>query len=539
MDLFGNQRNPSGSRPIAKSSRGGGPPRGRAGGGVSFSPDKNVRTIDASNILRFGASPYALSQLRQAVNQSGQMRSFFQMAKRGVLNSQSIHPLFAQLRPDSLRQRVIQLWNEFERAPTTIGRPAMLEVQEGLIESVLTDGMFFFMKRNHPSFPHGFALLPVGREYLMEQYTSLTGANSDRNPVVAGMEFHQDTGRLQAYWFARNMVEVWRRQDPLYTQFLNNASIANSMVRVPVEQVIAVMTTERADEIVSAIPQSVLPLVTSQGLDKIDGSTIKVMNAAAKIAAVITKDKDAPIDDDAAEDEAADMDALLAQGELPDGAALELPAGYDLKAFQSEWPSMAGDIGRKAIIRNLASVLGISYAELANDAEASNFANTRTFSILTRERWRRVARMVTEQFVRPVMEDWLAAVQLRGLIPSLRPSQEQSILNSHFSIRAWQSVDPFKDANAAQIRLSQLATSPQRILAESGETIDAILDDFQEVGRKIRERDVASEGDVTRGLRYLAAFSGTPAIANLEVEDPATGEETELDVPAQNANSGG
>ena len=527
--LFGDRssHNPSGSRVITPQRARGGAPRGaRTGGGVMFTPDRNVTRLDASYILRFGASPYALNRLREAVQKSTLMKSFFQMAKRGVLNSKPITPLLASVKPEATRARVLNLWREFERAPTTIGRPSMLEVQEGLIESVLTDGMAFFLKRNHRSFPHGFALLPLGREYLMENYTLLQG---DKNPVVAGFEFDRQTGRLVAFRFAKSLTEVWRRHDPHRTLFAENVALDSTMVRVPAEQVIAVMTSERHDEIVSRYPQAILGLCVSQGLDDIDSSTIKAMKNAAKIAGVITKDPDAPIDDDAAEDEAAQMDELLARQEMPDGTIIEFPAGYNMDAFKSDWPKMAGDIGRKAILRNLASVMGIAYAELANDAEASNFANTRTFSILTRERWRRVALMVTEQFVRPVMEAWLDAVELQSLIPSLRPSQRAEILATNFSIRAWQSVDPFKDAQADNLRLGQLTTSPQMILAQHGITIDAVLDDFQELGRKIRERDAGNEGDLTRGLRFLAAFAQTPAIASLEVENPETGEPTDLE----------
>ena len=540
-DLFSpTTHNRSGSRVIsAKVVPRGGVKRGRSGGvQVTFGSGAGQQ-FDANSLLRFGSTPYGLNRLRDAVQRSTQMKSFFQMAKRGVLNSKPITPLMASLRPQALQERVLRLWQEFERAPTTIGRPSMLEVQEGLIESVLTDGMAFFLRRNSRSYPHGFALLPVGREYLLEGFTNIQVGRQDRNPIVAGLEFDRNSGRLVAYWFARSMTEVWRRNDPHRTLFMDNTAVRESRVRVPVEQVIAVMTSERHDEIVSHLPQAVLGLVTAQGLDRIDKATIKTMEVASKVAAVIKKDVDAPIDDDAADDEAVDMDNLLESGELPDGASMELPAGYSMDAFQTDWPNMAGDVGRKAILRNLASCMGIAYAELANDAEASNFANTRTFSILTRERWRRMALMVTEQFVRPTMEAWLEAVELQGLIPSLRPGQRAAILQTNFTIRAYQSVDPFKDAQADNLRLAQFATSPQRILAQSGQTIDEILDDFLEVGRKIRERDEANNGDLSRGLSFLAAFSATPAVTSVEVEDPETGNPNELDIPPQSSSGAG
>ena len=495
----------SASRSMAQGSRSG------IGASPSIASDLHGAVRDFSNISRLfrnyalgGSRAYLLETVRSAIDRSPHMRSFFRLAKQGVLNGMTIHPLFSDVEDKKLRALLQKLWADFEEQCLVAGRPDMLNLQEGLIQSLLTDGMVIFLKRHSSELEHGFGLIPLGREYLVEGYTN----RQDR--IFAGMKF-SELGRLTHYYLVKDFDEYYRHFDPLYRLTTQTAAGSVGAVAVPADQLVVVMTPDRHDELMSLLPPAIAGAESAEKIRVLDTATLTALSLAARKNIVITKTMDSSVTRPKEEEE--ELASDLENAEIPDGNVVELPAGWDAKALEVAWPAIKDIEARKEILRTLSGLLGVDYSSFANDAAESNFANTRAHSLLTREMWRRLHRTVARQFVRPVLHEWLATVRFRGLLGNISDAEFSAAMQSQFYMRSWPWIDPLKDA-AAQARLLECgATTPQRILAQQGMTMDEAISDFRDFGRALVAANV--NGEIDAVMNFLPVMRGS-ARNNLE-----------------------
>ena len=503
----------------------------RSGIGVSpsIASDLHGAVRDFSNISRLfrnyalgGSRAYLLETVRSAIDRSPHMRSFFRLAKQGVLNGITIHPLFSEVEDKKMRARLQRLWEEFEDECLVAGRPDMLNLQEGILQSLLTDGVVIFLKRHSSELAHGFGLIPLGREYLVEGYTN----QQDR--IFAGVQF-SEVGRLTHYWLVKDFDKYYRRFDPLYRFTTQTAAGSVGAVAVPADQAIVIMTPDRHDELMSLLPPAIAGAESAEKIRVLDTATLAALSLAARKNIVITKDMNSAVSRPADEESALAED--LENAEIPEGNVVELPAGWDAKALEVAWPAIKDIEARKEILRTLSGLLGVDYSSFANDAAESNFANTRAHSLLTREMWRRLHRTVARQFVRPVLHEWLTTVRFRGLLGNISDEEFDAAMRSQFYMRSWEWIDPLKDA-AALARLMECgATTPQRILARQGMTMEESIEEWRTFGRALQEANV--NGEIDAVLNFLPVMRGAArndlennALMGGEGEGGGTGEGT-------------
>lgn len=121
----------------------------------------------------------------------------------------------------------------------------------------------------------------------------------------------------------------------------------------------------------------------------------------------------------------------------------------------------------KAILRNIASGLNISYNSLANDLEGVNFSSIRAGLIEERDYYKAQQLWLVEHFLKPFFTQWLEIQLLKQTIP-LPFSKLEKFDKPMFPGKSWAWVDPQKDAKANEIALSNNFKTLTQVLNEQG-----------------------------------------------------------------------
>jgi len=160
-----------------------------------------------------------------------------------------------------------------------------------------------------------------------------------------------------------------------------------------------------------------------------------------------------------------------------------LPEGYDLRPYESKYPSELYGSFVKDNLRRIASGFNVAYNGLANDLEGVNFSSIRAGLLDEREFWMDTQQWLIECFLTPVFTDWLQMALGLGAVVmengSALPATKLFKFQAHtWQGRRWPWVDPEKDISAAILAIEAGLDSPQRIAAQQGRDTEDILDDI-------------------------------------------------------------
>jgi lambda family phage portal protein len=184
------------------------------------------------------------------------------------------------------------------------------------------------------------------------------------------------------------------------------------------------------------------------------------------------------------------------------GTFTELPEGWDLAAWNPEYPNVETSEFRKAMLRGIATSLGTSYTTLGNDLESVNYSSARVGLLDERETWKMHQEFFAENLYEPVFTDWLEAAIQSGAI-NLPMSKFAKFNRPKFKGRRWAWVDPVKEVDAAKTAIALRLSSRRQIVDEAGGDIEEVFHD-----------NVADE--------QLADTLGL-SLEMSETEEPATG----------------
>jgi lambda family phage portal protein len=192
-----------------------------------------------------------------------------------------------------------------------------------------------------------------------------------------------------------------------------------------------------------------------------------------------------------------------------------LPPGMEFVAWNPDHPANAFPNFVIALLRQVASGLGVSYNALASDLQGVNYSSLRSGLLIERELWRRMQAWMIESFLAPVFEEWLDMALLSGelVLDSRDPSK---FLAGAWNPRGWQWVDPLKDVQASSIAINNGLTSRTQVLAEKGEDYEETVEQLSE------EKKIAEQYDVD--VSGVAAAPKIDKATDEEAPEPAADE---------------
>jgi lambda family phage portal protein len=170
-----------------------------------------------------------------------------------------------------------------------------------------------------------------------------------------------------------------------------------------------------------------------------------------------------------------------------------LPEGYDFKSFDPAFPDAMVEPFKKAMLRGIASGLGVSYFTLANDLEAVNFSSARAGLLEERNHWMTLQDWLVEHLHIAVYRRWLSMADLVGRLPLSGPTAKYYDIS--FMPRRWQWVDPLKDVQANIEAIKWGLKSRTQVVAETGGDLEDIFDQLAAENRLAEEKDVEINPD--------------------------------------------
>lgn len=173
--------------------------------------------------------------------------------------------------------------------------------------------------------------------------------------------------------------------------------------------------------------------------------------------------------------------------EVEPGVFRQLPKGIKFTPYNPTHPTTAYGDYVKAVLRQIASGLGVSYVTLANDLEGVNFSSIRAGLLEEREEWKRIQNWFITHFCQPIFLEWLPYAIMSGKV-RLPMSKLEKFSDHEWKPRRWPWVDPLKDVEAQILAINNRLRSPQDVLSEQGKDGETVLQEIKEWG--IMEKDM-------------------------------------------------
>ncbi len=378
-------------------------------------------------------------------------------------------------KPDVLAQKAIETaWAEWSRAENCdiTGRMSFPDMCSAIIKAVMRDGEALVRKvRNAPNkFKYALQMLDVERLDTTLNYPG----DSAKNAIIMGVEIN-GYGRPVAYW--------------LRTAKHGQQVTGTERERVPASEVMHLFITEDPEQIrgYSAMHAVMIRVRHMKGFQ--EAAIVAAQVGASQMGFFTNPDGNPdPLKDG---EDAAGIPFF----EATPGQFGMLPAGYDFKSFNPEYPSAYYDAFVKAAKRDISSGLNVSYHGLANDLEGVNFSSIRSGTLEERDQWMKLQEWFVGAFLDPVHADWLDYALLAGAIlqqggSALPAVKLQKFMRHRFVGRRWQWVDPLKDIEASVKAIENGLASPYDVASQQGVDADDVLDDISRFRASAKAKNV-------------------------------------------------
>jgi len=376
-----------------------------------------------------------------------------------------------------LNKRAETEFRRWAKRPSVCGKLSMTDLQSQAVKTLARDGEFIWEKVVSPVYRDGVAINPVEADLLDETLNVI----------------HPDTGNQ-----IRMGVEIDKRNRPIAYHFLEqhpgdytwySYDSRRRYRRVLAENVLHVYIVDRPGQ-TRGEPWAASVI---NDIKMLDGyREAETTGRRLKSAVIGFFQKDAPQSEGI--DELADNDTV--DGEEPDrlemsiepGKLQELPQGLEFKGFDPGGAQTDYDKFETKIKTDISMGLGISVMSHGMETKGVSYSAGRTIRQEDLDFYEVIQELLIDRALEPVVGWWLPYRMLQDE-SALPPTRMQAIIDACiFRGRGWDWVDPSKDISSNTEALRTFQTSPQRIAAKQGLTLEQLLDERSEADRMAKER---------------------------------------------------
>jgi lambda family phage portal protein len=394
--------------------------------------------------------------------------------------------------PDEKARALIeQQWAAWGQACDPSGRLSWLDIQRLAIKNIGRDGEGLVRHLDGFENPFGYAVQLLDPDLLDEGYN----APRDPNGAAVVMSVQVDTyDRPLGYWLYRSHpYELTGR--------------TRERVFVPAREIEHLYQQRRPGQVrgESWLAPVMIPLRMLAGYS--EAELVAARTAASKMGWIVRKDGEDVLPVEGAKDQALDA---------APGVIGRLDPGEEFQQWDPTHPGGNFDPFTRAILREVAAGLGVSYSTLTGDLSQANYGSQRGGMLMERDGWRVHQQWMAHQLHSRVFRRWLTSAIKAGALPGLRIADLDRHLPAVWQPRGWTWIDPLKDVNAAILAINAGLNSRRRVLGDEG--ID-ITDIVAELGSEKELFDAA-------GITLLGAGStSTPMPTDSEDGDSEDGED--------------
>ena len=346
-------------------------------------------------------------------------------------------------------------WKEWCKSPTTDGGMTFRDLCAMAIRVKKRDGEFFAQVVKNSAYPDGIALHPIEADRVDVDKNELMPSG---RRIRMGVEL-DEFDRPIAYWVLN--------YHPGDYDFMQNRP-EKKHTRIPAEKMIHVFKKKRPGQTRgdSDFAPAIFALKMLDGYR--DAEITAARAAAAKFGVLVSPGGDGIADS---------YDGDIPQLDYEAGTIQSLPQGYDLKMIDPTHPTSAFSDFNKAVLRGIASGIGLSYESLSNDLEGTSYSSIRQGALLERDQYKNDQQFMIEHFVDKVFKMWLSwnmqvgSLSLNGF--PIGPDKYNKFAEGiQWRGRGFQWVDPLKEMNAAVIGLQNGILSMQDVANHYGRDVE-------------------------------------------------------------------
>lgn len=404
----------------------------------------------------------------------------------------------------------IEFKNWSKRGICTVdGRMTLRKLQEVAVLAVARDGEVFIRKIKTKENKYGFALQLIESDMLDVFHNEQL---SNGRYIRMGIEFNE--------WHKPIAYHFWKKQ-PRYSEVWG-AMPSGEKIRIPAEQIIHLYDFERSSE--SRGISWLAPVLYS--LKMLNGySEAAVINArvtASKMGFWVQQDGMGSPESYAGE---RDADGNYVDQVSP-GLFEFAPDGYQLTTFDGKYPDAQYAPFVKAILRSVASGLGISYNSLSSDLEGVNYSSIRAGLLEERDNWKRLQQWFVDNALNEIFAEWLEMGLLTGAI-TLPYNKYDVYNNPMWAAKRWAWVDPQKDISAQILAINAGLKTRQDAIAETGNDLE---DTFKQLALEqdlIEEYGININGTEKQNTNAGTDQESTEENADSNTDDQAGDEESQ------------
>lgn len=424
-----------------------------------------------------------IARSREQAQNNDHVRHFLRLVKTNVVGPQGIR-LQGRVkrrsgRPDERANMAVEeSWKEWGRQGVcdVTGTKSWKAIKRECVETVARDGAAVYRKLRGWDNRYGFALQQMDPMLLDVQHNETRGSNE----VVMGVEL--DTYRRPvAYWFLESKREVYRSYR------------TTKRYRVPAEDIYHVYLPEWVLQ-TRGVPWTATALLRLHQLSGYEDAEVTAARVGATKMGFYTQEPTAGAFTGDSEDSRGNpvQDARPGEFEI-------LPEGWNFTGWDPQHPNAVFGDFVKALLRGVASGLGVNYNTLANDLEGVNYSSLRHGSLTERDVWMLLQDWFVESFCDRVYNDWLTEAMMRDAIVDQvgRPipiDRIDDLRKIAWQPRRWPWVDPLKENQANQLAYDMRTRSISDIIREQGRDPDEVFEEIARENARLEELNITLPG---------------------------------------------
>lgn len=365
----------------------------------------------------------------------------------------------------ALNQKIEDAWCDWGKKGncTVDGKLSFRATVQLVLKNIAVDGEVFVRTVKGFNNKHRYALQLIDADqldHLFSRYPSKT-----ENEIRMGIE-----------------VDEWGKPVAYHINEKHPSDLGGSLVRtrIPADQIIHLYDPERVNQTrgITWFHPCMVELRMLGGY--VEAELVAARTGAAKMGFLKYTD--------ASTYETPNPDAKYRLEAQP-GVIETLPPGLDFQAWSPDHPSGAFPTFVKAMLRFVASSLGVSYNALACDLEGVNYSSMRSGLLIERDQWKMLQSFIKETLLQPVFEQWISMSLLAGalVLDSRDPSK---FLTGKWEPRGWMWVDPLKDVQAGILGIGAGLTSRDKLIAEQGGDVVEVFEQLAAEQKLAEENDL-------------------------------------------------
>jgi lambda family phage portal protein len=422
-------------------------------------------------------------------------RRYIHLLKTNVVGEKGVNMQVKARNSDGTFDRIGNVQIEREWAAwgkmgncTVDGKMSWSDAQKFFMQSLARDGEVLIRKVSYPN-KWGFAIEFLEPDVLDELKNEVL---PNGNQIRMGVEIDKFYKPVAYYILTYHPGDV---------QF---SPVARRHVRVPADKIIHAFIGERAQQ-TRGVPMMSTAITSLKMLHGYREAELVAARVGASKMGFFTSatGNDFPADDT----ENTYTPIMSAEP----GTFHQLPEGMDFKPFDPTHPTTAFADFEKAVLRGIASGLGVSYTSLANDLEGVSYSSIRQGSLEDRDFYKTLQMFMIQHFVEPVYREWLSMAMTTTALSLPITKFDKFADSTEFRARGFAWVDPQKEINAAVTAINNGIMSMQDVANQYGRDVE---ETFEQVAM---ETELAKEYGVNLAFQpFGQKMQAAPIITGAE-----------------------